>query len=412
MREDRDSGESRLVLSQPDGTKARVLSSTKLPVYLDYPAWSPDGLYIAATQIDREDNHLVVFAGDSGKGQRLGGRWGFPMCPRWMPDGRQLILVAYGIGEAGRQLWSVSWPGGATKPVTRDLDEYVDLSVSNDGRTLFALNRKLTTSVWTAPAGDPGAARQIVFGTDTSSGLSWTRDRLLVYESKGKLWSTPGDGVSRKQLTWEGQSYHPSVCRDNGHLAHIYKVNEAMFFQLMDSNGQVLRRSSVRMATSPECSPDGRWIVFMDGRKPGYPLVRLDLENKREMILSPSTTAAAAISADGSRIAHLTERPDTLSVLPANGGSPLQSFSLPASTHAVPGVVRWTPDGNGIAYIDRSGAGNVWIQPLAAGPPRQYTNLDNERVLSFDWSVDGKDLAMIRASTAQDVVMIHDRREP
>jgi Tol biopolymer transport system component len=78
----------------------------------------------------------------------------------------------------------------------------------------------------------------------------------------------------------------------------------------------------------------------------------------------------------------------------------------------MPGVVRWTPDGQGIAYVDRSGAGNVWIQRVDGGPPRQYTKLNNEWALSFDWSLDGKQFGMIRASMIQDVVTIRKKPAP
>ena len=411
VREDRGAGESRLMVSHPDGSQARVLASAKLPSYLDYPEWSPNGRHIIATKIDREDNHVLVFEAASGNARRLGGRWGFPMRPRWMPDGRNVVLIARGIGEAGRQLWSMSWPNGETKPITRDLDEYVDLSVSNDGQTLFAVNKKMATSIWTGPAYDPNLAQRIGFGTDEKAILVWTSDESLVYESGGKMWRIAPDGGRRTQLTWDGQSYHPSACRGSGDLVFIHDIGRGMFFNVLGSNDRLLRQISVRRAIGPECSPDGRWIAFVDGGKPGYPLVRVDLDTNREMVLSSSRTAAAAVSADGSRIAQLTEEPDGLHVLPAAGGAPLRSFSLPASANGMSGVVRWTPDGKGIAYVDLNGGGNIWIQPLAGGPPQQYTHLKSERVLSFDWSLDGKQLGMIRAAMAQDVVSIRERSQ-
>jgi Tol biopolymer transport system component len=185
-----------------------------------------------------------------------------------------------------------------------------------------------------------------------------------------------------------------------------------MFFHVMGPDGRLLHRIPVRRAMSPECSPDGRWIAFVDGGKPGYPLVRVDLDTNREVVLNSSKTAGVAVSADGTRVAQLSEEPDELRVLPAAGGAPLRSYSLPSGNNAMPGVVRWTPDGKGLAYVDRSGAGNVWIQRLEGGPPRQLTKLNNEWVLSFDWSFDGNQLGMIRAVMVQDVVTIRERPVP
>ena len=410
VREDRSAGESRLMVSQPDGSQAAVLAAVKLPSYLDYPDWSPDGRRIVTTRIDREDNHVVVFDATSGSARRLGGRWGFPMHPRWMPDGGDVILIARERDRPVRQVWSVTWPAGQAKAITGDLDEYVDLQVTGDGKSLLALNRKMATTIWTGPASDPDLARQIGFGTDGKAILAWTRAGRLVYESGGKMWSIAPDGSGRTQLTLEGESYHPSACRESGELVFIHETPSGMFFDVVGSDERLQHRIPVRKAAGPECSPDGRWITYVDGRKQGSPLVRLDVDTGVEIVLNSTKTAAAAVSPDGTRLAQLTEEPDELRVLPASGGAPQQSFSLPTGTSEMPGVVRWTPDGKGIAYVDRSGAGNVWIQRLEGGSPQPYTKLNNERVLSFDWSNDGKQIGMIRAAMVQDVVAI--RRGP
>ena len=56
------------------------------------------------------------------------------------------------------------------------------------------------------------------------------------------------------------------------------------------------------------------------------------------------------------------------------------------------------------------GTENVYIQPLAGGPPVQLTHFDSEPALvaAYTWSQDGKKFAITRArSNDADVVMFN-----
>ena len=73
--------------------------------------------------------------------------------------------------------------------------------------------------------------------------------------------------------------------------------------------------------------------------------------------------------------------------------------------------MRWTPDGRALTYIDtRSGFSNIWSQPLDGKKPVQLTNFTTGRIFNFDWSREGKWLALARGSLTSDVVLISDLR--
>ena len=58
-------------------------------------------------------------------------------------------------------------------------------------------------------------------------------------------------------------------------------------------------------------------------------------------------------------------------------------------------------------YIDtRGGVSNIWMQPLDGGPPRQVTDFKSDRIFGFEWSRDGKQLALARGTESSDVVLI------
>ena len=70
---------------------------------------------------------------------------------------------------------------------------------------------------------------------------------------------------------------------------------------------------------------------------------------------------------------------------------------------------QFTPDGKGIAsVVEEGGAGNLWVQPLDGGSPKQLTFFTSDRIDDFAFSHDGKQLALLRGRTNRDVVLIRD----
>ena len=66
-------------------------------------------------------------------------------------------------------------------------------------------------------------------------------------------------------------------------------------------------------------------------------------------------------------------------------------------------AVSWTPDGRGVAYAKD---GNLWVQPLSGGAPRQLTRFtDGRPIRSFAWSRDGQRLAITRSTVTNDIVL-------
>jgi Tol biopolymer transport system component len=54
----------------------------------------------------------------------------------------------------------------------------------------------------------------------------------------------------------------------------------------------------------------------------------------------------------------------------------------------------------------RRGASNIWDQPIAGGPPRQITSYVDRDITHFDWSPDGKHVAVVRGTRGLDIVLM------
>jgi hypothetical protein len=125
-------------------------------------------------------------------------------------------------------------------------------------------------------------------------------------------------------------------------------------------------------------------------------------------LLSDGLPGFPAISPDGQTLAFAYRKPalgkQRLALLPVNLSQPLKVLE----TLDVPrrGLVRWTKDGQGIAYVKVGGdISNIWVQSISGGAPLQLTNFDSGLIYNFAFSPDGR-LAMSRGHQVSDVVLI------
>lgn len=66
-------------------------------------------------------------------------------------------------------------------------------------------------------------------------------------------------------------------------------------------------------------------------------------------------------------------------------------------------------DGKLIVYIVReNGAENLLEQPIDGGAGHLLTNFSSDVIQAFDYSLDGKNLAVLRSHTESDIVLLRD----
>jgi Tol biopolymer transport system component len=69
--------------------------------------------------------------------------------------------------------------------------------------------------------------------------------------------------------------------------------------------------------------------------------------------------------------------------------------------------MRWAPDGKSADVLDtRDGVSNIWRLELATGKRRPLTDYKSGQIFFYEWSRDGKWLAMARGKKEDDVVLI------
>src|SRR6185369_12541501 len=113
------------------------------------------------------------------------------------------------------------------------------------------------------------------------------------------------------------------------------------------------------------------------------------------------------VSPDNKLVAYFysdENSPLRIAVAAFEGGEPIKTFDLPPTGRH---PLHWTPDGRSLAYIEtKNGVSNIVAQPLNGGTPKQLTNFTADRIFWFDFSRDGKQLALSRGTVNSDVVLI------
>ena len=209
-----------LLIAKADGTDERVLATRPYVEYFFGTAWSPDGKTIVFSTSETDKRvHSVLWAVSVADGSvhetystpDLIGR------PRWLPDGRGLLVPVYYQGLRG-QLWYISFPKGDAIRLTNDLMNYdlCCLDLTRDGKTLVDAELTAVSDLWLAPAGNAAKAKQITAKEPAIGGFSWMPNGSIVFANgDGNLVVVKPDGSGHTLLTPdERPNWDPSACGD------------------------------------------------------------------------------------------------------------------------------------------------------------------------------------------------------
>jgi serine/threonine protein kinase len=419
---DPDPGKYHLLIANADGSNEKSILAGPMANVLSDAAWSPDGKAIVGTIFDQtEDSITAVISIDPDTGaQRSMSRPPYTLLRNvsWLPDGRALAVI-YSSTETNfsrQQVGLISYPDGKLRPITADTNDYANLSVSADGATIATVMRQSVRDVYVSSGLKPdySDARQVSSG-DSVPVVAWARDGNLLTEQGSAIREISPNGELKGEIASEKESaaMQPNGCGD-GHLVFARGILKALSVNIWrsEADGSGLHRlTDGKRDMFPMCSPDGKTVFYMDMTVPAYMKVSIDGGRPEQVTKDYAEfNAGFDVARDGKTLALGTydfkaQRP-TLSLASLDSGQILRTFEYDPRHQGQP---RFSPDGKGIVYpVREKGVDNLWLQPLDGGPGRQLTNFGSLKIYSYQWSPDGKSLALVRGDSPSDLVLIQN----
>ena len=424
---DPEVGKYRLLSSNPDGSDEKILQIA--PGSAERLSWSPDGKRIAFIS----SGQIGTFEIATAKNTPL---TSFPDREfsdlAWTLDGRGL-LVNYRDGASAStngQIGFVSYPSGRFHSLTSDSRGYRTLSLSEDGKAMVSIQLQQSDSVFLVsdtkdgvPVMVPGLPNQ----ADVKV-VDWdSHGDVIVTMANSILRMSPDGGHQTTVLSDPLETIQSSsVCGGGGPILFSTYLREGKTVQniwRVDSDGSNPKQLTTgKEDGNPRCLPDGKSFYYYDA-------VLLQIKKvpiaggtpelvKASVVPSGWMQGGVNFSPDGRWLPEIEVRGDATTGV-ASRKIALVDATTNASTPAkyisprpdIYPVVAITPDGKAAAYtIVENGVGNIWTQPLDGSPGHQLTNFTSDRILSFQFSPDGKLLAIARIHTVSDVVLLRETR--
>jgi serine/threonine protein kinase len=412
-------GEGDLTVANADGSGEKLLS--KQSTRLRAPAWSPDGKLIAAAELTADQaalSELDLFDSSTGEKQTFKKTDMFIGSPVWLPDQSGILIVASGRESNFNraQIGIFSYPEGVYRPITNDTNDYPEISLSADGKTIATVQSQYVGTLQTAPYEPSGAGKPVTISSrPPTTSFNWTPDGKLLTEQENGIFQMNADGSNRVPfLRDDFPSFGPISC-DHGRYVIFASASRgggnSINIWRADSTGGNLKQITTGTDDEPAmCSPDGKWLVYAGFDAGKFLAKKVSVDGGPSTRLSEAllTCGCVNISPDGKNIAFQTQ--------PTTGGAiiikildfqTLQPVKIIERDPRAGGEIRYTSDGKTIGYpIRENGLYALWVSPVDGSPGHRVTEFESDHILDFHWSADNKTLGLLRTHNDSDVVLL------
>ncbi|ABF43390.1 serine/threonine protein kinase [Candidatus Koribacter versatilis Ellin345] len=351
-----------------------------------------------------------------------------------LPGSSSLLIRGLDKSNYTKSQIGVLSDSGQVVPITRDTNSYEGMSLSGDGKTIAAVQQRVTRTFWTAAMSNDALAAppQSVAGVENAHTFAFNPDGSLLVSDDQTLRRTDLAGAATTTVLGDGNAYIVELapCGDRyfvlqwafhggGYSYPVWRVN-------LDGSNP-LRLTDGSYDGRPNCSPDGKTVYFEPTTSKAT-VARVPIDGGKQETVPGSEVERGfgigvghAVSPDGKLLAfnaeistdaqgHVGEKIVFVTLDGSGAAQRIINADPRISSGRLANTLTFTPDGKSVAYVVREhGVENVFIQPIDGTPGHQLTNFTSQLISNFHWSPDGKTLAIARADASSDVVLLKEK---
>lgn len=377
-------GEHIAFRSERDGGGIFVMGATgesvrRLTDFGYYPAWSPDGAFLALSTAEFQDpagrsrmSEIWIVDVAGGERRLLVGE--DAVQASWSPGGGRIAYWGIQPGGGQRDLWTIPSEGGDPDQVTSDPALDWNPVWSPDGRYLYySSDRSGAMNLWRLPI-DPVTGAVTGEPEGITAGVAQLCGFLSLSADASRIAYVVEERITRPQRI----RFDPETGAVAGDPDWVLQGGE-----------------SIR---SVNPSPDGQWLALDSmGRQEDILVVRPDGSGLRRLTDDPHHDRLPRWSPQGDRIAFYSDRSGSYEVwtIRPDGSGLRQITDTPGYSSMYP---VWSPDGarmtfqyfdEGEAFLIDAGSVAGEGTPSALGSRTPQGNA----LLLWDWSPDGERIA-------------------
>lgn len=433
-------GGDTVVISAADGTESTPFTTTREIGYdsIGNLAWSPDGQTILIGAFKRAGDgqqrvKLLLMSVKDKTTRVLGEKaWLGASSFNWLKDGSGVLFVARSELENSSQVWFLSYPDGVPRQITNDPNDYSTLSLADDEKTMATSKVDAISSFWTY---DPATrdVRQIMAENRNNAGFAGIdaggNGKIYYTKKIGKgvsIVEADASGANERSLISDGSlNLQPAVSKDGKYLVFVSNRagNQSIWRANIDGTNPVrISDETENQDYDPQISSDSKEVVFtraaQDGGKSALMIVPIDGGETRALLPENTPTHMyLRLSADGTKMAYCAINYDEKAVsLDAklvivdfdgkNVGKIEKEVSMPFGDS-----FEWSPDGKSMVATPLEGNSNIMSYQLDGGKPRKLTEFNSGKIISLNWSADGKLLYVVRGVFNSDLILIKETQK-
>jgi len=287
--------------------------------------------------------------------------------------------------------------------------------VTADGSTVAAVQVEYRSGIDVAPVrnGVPGAFTELfpISAARAGQGIAWLGDDRLAHgmmqADAMQVFVTDVTSKSSRALTYGPSHQDPAVSRDGRTLVVVRDDGEhSNLWRLDPETGREQRLTEGQFDDSPVLSGDGAWVVYSSVADT-FKLLKIPGTGGTPVELTQWRSWCLDVSADDRDVLCLvfaqSDESAVTMMVPLRGGEPRPIPGIPA----VATTTRFGPDGRSINYLmSHEGADELWSLPANGGEARRLVRFEGKEIADFDWSPDGRRLAVVKYSRSGDVVLL------